>query len=62
MVIRKATILDLKFLAELFDQYRVFYEKETNKEKAHFLKRSSSLVPKPYKSKPLKTKINVRKN
>ena len=32
--IRKATIEDLKFVIELFDKYRVFYEKESNKEKA----------------------------
>lgn len=27
---RKATIQDLPHLAELFDQYRVFYHKESN--------------------------------
>ncbi|MEO7046947.1 MAG: GNAT family N-acetyltransferase [Ferruginibacter sp.] len=32
--IRKATIEDLKFIYELFDKYRVFYEKESDKEKA----------------------------
>ena len=32
--IRKATIGDLKFVVELFDKYRVFYEKESDKEKA----------------------------
>ncbi|MBL0332042.1 MAG: GNAT family N-acetyltransferase [Chlorobiota bacterium] len=32
--IRKATIKDLKFVVELFDKYRVFYEKESNKQKA----------------------------
>jgi ribosomal protein S18 acetylase RimI-like enzyme len=32
--IRKATINDLKFIIELFDKYRVFYEKESDKEKA----------------------------
>lgn len=32
--IRKATIEDLKFVVELFDEYRVFYEKESDKEKA----------------------------
>jgi N-acetylglutamate synthase-like GNAT family acetyltransferase len=32
--IRKATINDLKFIVELFDKYRVFYEKESDKEKA----------------------------
>lgn len=32
--IRKATIKDLKFVIELFDNYRVFYEKESDKRKA----------------------------
>jgi GNAT superfamily N-acetyltransferase len=32
--IRKATIKDLKLVVELFDQYRVFYEKKSDKEKA----------------------------
>ena len=32
--IRKATIEDLKTLVELFDQYRVFYNKASNPEKA----------------------------
>ena len=32
--IRKATIEDLKFVVELFDKYRVFYEKESDKHKA----------------------------
>ena len=32
--IRKATIADLKLIVELFDHYRVFYEKESNKQKA----------------------------
>lgn len=32
--IRKATIKDLNLVVELFDRYRVFYEKETDKEKA----------------------------
>jgi GNAT superfamily N-acetyltransferase len=32
--IRTATIEDLKFVVELFDKYRVFYEKESDKEKA----------------------------
>jgi len=32
--IRKATIKDLKPVVELFDQYRVFYEKKSDKEKA----------------------------
>ena len=32
--IRKATIEDLKFVVELFDKYRVFYEKESDKLKA----------------------------
>ena len=32
--IRKATIGDLKFIVELFDKYRVFYEEESDKEKA----------------------------
>ncbi|MFM8587972.1 MAG: GNAT family N-acetyltransferase [Bacteroidota bacterium] len=32
--IRKATIKDLKFVVELFDQYRVFYEKKSDKIKA----------------------------
>ena len=32
--IRKATIEDLKFVIELFDNYRVFYEKESDKLKA----------------------------
>lgn len=31
--IRKATIEDLKLVVELFDKYRVFYEKESNKQK-----------------------------
>lgn len=34
IVIRKATIEDLKFVVALFDQYRVFYEKESDKEQA----------------------------
>lgn len=34
MVIKKATINDLKLLVELFDKYRVFYEKESDKQKA----------------------------
>ena len=29
--IRKSTLDDLKLVAELFDQYRVFYEKESDK-------------------------------
>ncbi|WP_166926347.1 GNAT family N-acetyltransferase [Flavobacterium poyangense] len=32
--IRKATIEDLKLAVALFDQYRVFYENESDKEKA----------------------------
>ena len=32
--IRKATIKDLKFVVELFDQYRVFYEKKSDEIKA----------------------------
>lgn len=32
--IRKATIEDLKLVVELFDKYRVFYEKESNTEEA----------------------------
>ncbi len=32
--IRKATIEDLIFVIELFDNYRVFYEKESDKQKA----------------------------
>ena len=32
--IRKATIEDLKFVVELFDKYRVFYKKESDKHKA----------------------------
>lgn len=32
--IRKATIKDLNWVVELFDKYRVFYERETDKEKA----------------------------
>ncbi len=32
--IRKATLQDLKFVVELFDQYRIFYEKESDKQKA----------------------------
>jgi GNAT superfamily N-acetyltransferase len=32
--IRKATIKDLNLVVELFDKYRVFYERETDKEKA----------------------------
>lgn len=32
--IRKATIADLKLVVELFDKYRVFYEKESDKFKA----------------------------
>lgn len=32
--IRKATIKDLKFVVELFDKYRVFYEKESDIQKA----------------------------
>lgn len=32
--IRKATIKDSKFVVELFDQYRVFYEKKSDKVKA----------------------------
>lgn len=32
--IRKATIDDLKLVVELFDKYRVFYEKESDKQKA----------------------------
>jgi GNAT superfamily N-acetyltransferase len=32
--IKKATVNDLKFLVELFDKYRVFYEKESDKPKA----------------------------
>ncbi len=32
--IRKATIKDLNLVVELFDQYRVFYEKESDKQKA----------------------------
>ncbi len=32
--IRKATIGDLKFVVELFDKYRVFYEKESDIKKA----------------------------
>jgi GNAT superfamily N-acetyltransferase len=32
--IRKATIEDLKFVVELFDKYRVFYEKESDKQNA----------------------------
>lgn len=32
--IRKATIKDLNLVVELFDKYRVFYEKESNKQKA----------------------------
>ncbi|MHA3047829.1 GNAT family N-acetyltransferase [Riemerella anatipestifer] len=32
--IRKATIKDLKFIVELFDQYRVFYENKSDKIKA----------------------------
>ena len=32
--IRKATIEDLKFVVELFDKYRVFYEKESDKHRA----------------------------
>lgn len=34
IIIRKATIEDLKLIVELFDKYRVFYEKESDKEKA----------------------------
>ena len=34
ILIRKATIEDLKLIVELFDKYRVFYEKESDKEKA----------------------------
>ena len=34
MVIKKATINDLKLLVELFDKYRVFYDKESDKQKA----------------------------
>lgn len=32
--IRKATIKDLSMVVELFDKYRVFYEKESDKQKA----------------------------
>ncbi len=32
--IRKASLKDLTFVVKLFDQYRVFYEKESDKEKA----------------------------
>jgi hypothetical protein len=32
--IRKATLEDLKLVVELFDKYRVFYEKESDKHKA----------------------------
>lgn len=32
--IRKATLEDLKLVVELFDKYRVFYEKESDKRKA----------------------------
>jgi ribosomal protein S18 acetylase RimI-like enzyme len=32
--IRKATIKDLNLVVELFDKYRVFYEKESDKQKA----------------------------
>ena len=32
--IRKATISDLKSVVKLFDQYRVFYEKPSNEDKA----------------------------
>lgn len=32
--IRKATIKDLKLVVELFDKYRVFFEKESDKQKA----------------------------
>jgi hypothetical protein len=32
--IRKATIEDLKSVVILFDKYRVFYEKESDKHKA----------------------------
>ena len=37
--IRKATIKDLKSVVKLFDQYRIFYEKQSDKQKAEiFLK------------------------
>jgi GNAT superfamily N-acetyltransferase len=32
--VRKATIKDLNLVVELFDQYRVFYEKKADKQKA----------------------------
>jgi predicted N-acetyltransferase YhbS len=32
--IRKATLDDLKFIVDLFDNYRVFYEKPSDKEQA----------------------------